>query len=221
MLVEECEHHWSDSVKRCVEAADAPGPAWSCLRDELAQNEVDVLSHQLTDIDRLADLIDKLKKKPAAITCKKTVEAHYGDARWKQELGGFKPADRKRMIAASRDLMTKACTADNWDDTQRACIVLEGGDYCFEGSAKRKWGFPATGAVTSVGIAECDDYSAEVTKLTQCTNLPSSARDSIVRSQQQTLAEIARVPATERARMASSCKAAMDAIAASLENAGC
>ena len=41
VLVEECEHHWSDSVKRCVEAAGAPGPAWSCLKDELSQDEVD------------------------------------------------------------------------------------------------------------------------------------------------------------------------------------
>jgi hypothetical protein len=221
VLVHECEHGWSESLKACLETAGDPPKVDRCLAAELTTDEIDELGSELSEIDRLAARIDVAKKKPAAITCKKVVDAHYRDAAWKQKLDGFKPDERKRMIAASRTLMTKACTADAWDDTKRACLVVGGEDACFEGTAKRRWGYPATGSVTSVGIAECDAYSAEVTKLTTCTNLPQSSRDSIVRSQQQMLAEVARVPATERARMGSSCAAAMEAIAMSLDNAGC
>lgn len=221
LLVEECEHGWSEPLKSCLEIAEDAAKVDSCLALELSVTEIDELASELTEIDRLAQRIDAAKKKPATITCKKVVEAHYGDAAWKQKLDGFGPDERKRMIKASRELMTKACTADKWDESQRACLVVGGADMCFAGSGKRRWGYPATGTVTSLGIAECDAYSAEVTKLTSCSNMDAKARNSIVRSQHQMLAEIARVPAAERARMGSSCKAAMETIETILTAAGC
>jgi hypothetical protein len=221
-LVEECDHSWSERMKDCVEAAGNEGSEIeACLAGELGPDERDEVTKKLTEIDGLAAKIDAAKKKPASITCKQVVAKHYADALWKQKLDGYKPADRKKMIAASRTVMTNACTADAWSDTMRACLVLRGGDVCLDARNKRKWGYPATGAVTSVGIAECDEYAAAVAKLTACNMLPQAARDSIVRSQQQMLAEIARVPADERAKMGSSCKAGMEAIAMSLSSAGC
>lgn len=222
VLHESCDHDWTEPLKECLEAAAGDAKQLdACMKQHLPPDELAALVKALAELDRLDDRIEAAKKKPATITCAKVVAAHYGDAAWKQKLDGFKPAERKKMIAASRALMTKACTADKWDATLRACVVAGGEDTCFEGTSRRRWGLPATGAVTSVGIRECDDYSAEVTKLTSCQNLPAAARDSIQRSQHQMLAEIARVPAAERARMASSCQAAMDAIAMSLSNAGC
>jgi hypothetical protein len=221
-LVEECEHSWSERMKNCIEgAADERAEIEACLAGEVDPDARDELTKALTDIAGLATKIAAAKKKPASITCKQVVIKHYGDALWKQKLDGYNGNERKKMISASRDVMTKACTADNWSDTTRACLVLRGGDVCFDAANKRKWGYPATGAVTTVGIAECDEYAAAVAKLTACNMLPQASRDSIVRSQQQMLAEIARVPAAERAKMGSSCKAGMDAIAMSLSNAGC
>lgn len=221
VLVHECEHGWSESLKSCLETADDPARVDRCLAGGLSIDEIDELGNELAEIDQLAERIDAAKKRPATITCKKVVEAHYGAVAWKQKLDGFGPDERKQMIAASRSLMTKACAADKWDDTQRACLVVGGAETCFAGIAKRRWGYPATGTVTSLGIAECDAYSAEVTKLTSCSKMDAKARDSVVRSQQQMLAEIARVPAAERARKGSSCKAAMESIETILTAAGC
>jgi hypothetical protein len=221
-LVEECEHTWSERMKDCIEgAAGGSAEIEGCFVAELSPDERDEATKALTELDALAAKIAAAKKKPASIACKQVVAKHYADALWKQKLDGYKAADRKKMIAASRTVMTNACTADAWSETMRACIVLRGGDVCFDAKNKRKWGYPATGAVTSVGIAECDEYAAAVAKLTACNMLPQAARDSIVRSQQQMLAEIARVPADERAKMGSSCKAGMEAIAMSLSSAGC
>ncbi|HEY5951679.1 MAG TPA: hypothetical protein VIV40_39565 [Kofleriaceae bacterium] len=222
LLGEACDHDWSETLKECLEdAAGQSAQIGACLVRELGPDEADALTKQLDDVAARAAKIAAAKKKPTTITCSKTVAAHYADATWKQKLDGYKPAERKKMIAASRDLMAKACTTDSWSDTIRACVVSGGSDDCFAGTDKRRWGYPATGAVTSVGIAECDDYSAEVLKFAACTSVPQSARDSIVHSQQQMLAEIARVPAADRAKMASSCKAGMEAIATSLNSAGC
>lgn len=221
-LLEACDHDWPDSLKQCIETAGHESAELArCLAHELSADEQQALDKQLADVSALAAKLAAAKKKPASITCTKAVAAHYADAQWKQKLDGYKPDERKKMIATSRKLMTTTCTADKWDDTMRACIVLRGGDVCFDGRNKRKWGYPATGAVTAVGVAECDEYAAAVAKLTACNMLPQAARDSIVRSQQQMLAEIARVPAGERAKMGESCKAGMDAIAMSLSGAGC
>jgi hypothetical protein len=221
-LSEACEHTWSERMKDCVEGAlGEPAELERCFAAELDPDARDEATKTLGDIESLATKIAAAKKKPASITCKQVVAKHYADALWKQKLDGYKPAERKQMIGASRTVMATTCSADKWDDTMRACIVLRGGDVCFDDRNKRKWGYPATGAVTTVGIAECDEYAAAVAKLTACNMLAQSARDSIVRSQQQMLAEIARVPADERAKMGSACKAGMDAIAMSLSSAGC
>jgi hypothetical protein len=221
-LLEECDHAWSETLKECIDAAgNRTAEIDACFARELPPDEQDEQTSKLKQIGELAAKIAAAKKKPATITCAKVVTTQYADARWKQKLDGYTAAQRKKMIAASRERMTKSCAADKWDDTMRACVVVRGGDDCFADKDKRKWGYPATGAVTSVGIAECDEYAAAVAKLTACNMLPQLSRDAIVRSQEQMLAEIARLPAAERAKMGSSCKAGMDAIAMSLTNAGC
>jgi hypothetical protein len=222
VLDEACDHDWSDSLKECIQLAGTDSAKiGECLVHELGADEADAFTKQLRDISTLAAAIAKAKAKPASITCTKVVTAHYRDAAWKNQLGGYAAAARKQMIAASRTLMTSACTAGKWSDTTRACIVAGGDDACFDGTDKRRWGYPATGAVTKVGITECDDYSDAVLKLTSCQAIPQSAKDSILRSQQQMLAEIARVPPADRAKMGSSCMAAMEAIEQTVATAGC
>ncbi len=226
VLDEHCDHDWQDAMRNCVvNSADETAALSSCIAQELAPDEAKALTDELDRLASLATKIADVKKKPKSITCKAVVQAHYADARWKDKLDGFKAAERKRMIADSRDAMTKACTADAWDETMRACIVVDGGQggarqECFV-REKLRWGYPATGTVTKVGIAECDDYAAAVAKLTSCNLLSQASRDQIARSQQQMLVEIARMPSAQRAKMATSCKAAMDAIASTSTASGC
>jgi len=221
-LGEVCEHDWPDELKSCINGAMNERVAIeACIEEHQGADKRDELTRQLADFGELAKKMDAAKKKPTSIGCKQVVAAHYADAKWKGKLDGYKAAERKKMIAESRTVMTKACTADSWDDTIRACLVSGGSDACFDDANKRKWGYPATGAVTSVGVTECDAYSTKVLTFASCTKVAQLTRDSIVRSQQQMLAEIARMPQAERAKTGTSCQAAMEAIELSLTNAGC
>lgn len=221
-LAEECEHGWSEPLKECLLIAGPNRTSIAeCLADDLDAGERDEISKHLTELDRIATKLAATKQKPASFSCAKVVAHHYADALWKQKLDGFKPAERTRMIKDSRTLMTKACTAEKWDATKRACVVAGGEQSCFNAFDRARWGLPAIGTVTSVGIPECDDYSATVMKFTKCDKLSPQARESILRSQQQLLAQIARLPASERAKMGESCKAGMDAVTSTLTSSGC
>jgi hypothetical protein len=216
-----CEHGWDESLKQCVvDEQRSPHGLAGCLSAAFSEPEHDAFTQRMTEITALAKKIAAAKKKPATFSCAKVVALHYADANWKLRLEGFKPAERKRMISESRALMTKACAA--WSDTTRACVIAGGelGD-CFDEDNRPRWGYPAIGSVSSVGIPECDDYSAVVTKFTSCNLLGDAARKTIVRSQQQLLAEIARLPASDRAKMGTSCKAGMEAVSESLADLGC
>ena len=220
-IAEECEHGWTESFKRCLlDAGSNPDDLEDCRDDAMSADERDAFITALRDIEMLATQIAKAKQKPTTFTCAKVVAHHYADALWKQKVDGYKPSERNRLIADSRTMMAKACAAEQWSDTKRACIVVGGGQPCFDGD-KLTWGFPATGTVKAVGITECDEYSAQVLKFVACDKLPQDARDSIVKSQQQMLVEIARLPVAERAKMGTSCAAAKEAIVSSLTNAGC
>jgi hypothetical protein len=224
-LHDECEHGWDDVLLACLVVSARIGDtaaASACLANGIDASERDEISKQLTELDRLAAKIAAAKKKPATITCAKVVAVHYGDAAWKQKLDGYKPAERKKMIAASRDRMTKACTADAWDDTLRACIVLRGGETCFASTGMRlRWGYPAAGVVTVTGIPDCDAYAKAIQSLTACSKVPQTSRDHMVRSLEQLLAQIAAAPADKRPAMGSSCKAALDAVEQLVTSVGC
>lgn len=221
-LDEACEHDWTDEVKSCINGAMNERVAIeACIEEHQGADKRDELVRQLADFGELAKKMETAKKKPASIGCKQVVAAHFADAKWKGKLDGYKAAERKKMIAESRTVMTRACAADSWDATIRACLVSGGSDVCFDDANKRKWGYPATGSVTNVGIPECDAYSAKVLAFASCNAVPQLARESIVRSQQQMLAEIARMPQSDRAKMGTTCQAAVESIETSLTNAGC
>jgi hypothetical protein len=220
LVAELCEHGWSETLKDCLIFTQRVDELPDCIDDGLEPAERDDLAQQLRTIETLANKIDAIKKKPASFTCAKLVAQHYGDAKWKHTLDGFKPAERKRMIDESRELMRKACAA--WDDTTRACVIAGGErERCFDEDNRARWGYPAIGTVKSVGIKECDDYSAAVLRFTACAKLDDAARNTIVRSQQQLLAEIARLPPVERSKMGTSCTAGLDAIASAFSDTGC
>lgn len=222
-LVEACEHDgWSEDLKQCLQAAtDANRPGKSCL-DAVDPTTLDDIRKKLTAIDELAAAIDKTKQKPAAMGCKQVVAVHYADAKWKDKLDGFKPSERKRMIAESRAKMMKACTDAAWSDTLRACIVAGGGETCLvAASMGLAWGYPAAGVTAALGIPECDVYAAQMAKVIACDKLPRSSRDALKQSSDELFSQVLGRPKAERAGFASSCKAGADAIAQALSSLGC
>ena len=220
-LVEACEHDgWSEELKSCLDAAtqeSRPGPA--CL-DTMEQAVRDDLKTRLTAVDKLAAAIEKTKKKPASMSCKQVVAVHYGDAMWKDKLDGFKPAERKKMIAESRAKMTAACAG--WSDTLRACIVAGGRETCFQAaSLGLAWGYPAAGVSVALGIPECDAYAAQMAKVIACDKLPQESRDQLAKSSQELFSQVIAKPKAERASYATTCQAGADALAQALTALGC
>lgn len=180
------------------------------------------LAEQLAEIDELADGITKARKTPSGLGCPQVVSAHYADAKWRGKLDGFSAIDRKQMIARSRDRMTKACGVETWSELLRACVVVGGGARCFEASRKGlAWGYPAAGTVTSLGIADCDAYGAAIAAIASCARLSEPSRAAIRRTFDEMQAHLASLPAIERAKLASSCRAGRDAVKQVAVGAGC
>jgi hypothetical protein len=213
ILEEDCEHDWSYEDRVCL---NEKGPAVCTpqLPNEMAT--------RLTQLADLAQKIADAQKKPATIGCKQVVEAHYAPVRWQNRLEGFAPKVRSQMIADSRALMQKACAADRWTASTRACLVLGGADLCFfTTNIRRMWGYPADGSVRTLGIAQCDEYSALVAKFAACTMIEPSVRDALVRVGAALKAQIAASPPAERAAKANGCEAAMGTVQNVMTNAGC
>lgn len=222
VILHECQHGWSEDHLECLrDAADASGVA-ACTRDHLAASEADELVAKLTAIDKLAAKIAAARQSPASLDCKRVVAAHYGDAKWKDKLDGFRPAERKKMIAASRARMLEACTKDSWDEVLRACIIADGEQTCFEAfRMSLVWGYPAAGTVSTLGIADCDAYGAAVASLMKCDKLPQESRDSMQQGFDAMKAHVASQPAKERAKLASGCRAGLDAVQQIASSVGC
>jgi hypothetical protein len=213
VLTDDCEHMWSEENRECL-ATRTPA---ACA----AQLPADIVT-RLTKLGELARKIADARKKPATIGCKQAVAAHYADVRWKNRLEGYAAKARKQMIADSRKLMLAACTADQWSDSARACLVLGGGDLCFFRSPiRRVWGYPADGSVRMTGVVECDDYGAAVERLSKCPNMTHDVHESLVRTSDALKAQIAGLPAAERSRRASGCRAALKPISDMIATFGC
>lgn len=213
VIDEDCEHLWSYEDKQCIAtrgviacAAQVPGD----------------LTERLTKLGQLGAKIAEAKAKPRAIGCTQAVAGHYGPVRWQGKLDGFDTKTRNQMIADSRALMQKACTSEAWSASARACLTLGAADLCFFGTQIRHmWGYPADGSVQLLGVPECDDYDAAVSKLAKCTNLDAYTRESLVRMAAALKATIAAAPKEERARRGTSCRAALEPIADLAADAGC
>lgn len=220
LLLDACGDGWDERSRACIARAGTAAVV-ACL-DHIDASERDELLATLTSISELATKISAARKKPAAIGCKQVVAAHYGDAKWKGKLESFKAAERKKMIAASRAKMTKACTDDAWSETLRACIVAGGEETCFQAEQMGlSWGYPAAGTVTTLGIPECDAYGATLQALSSCSKFPEEARKALTKSFDEMRAHMAKLSADERTRTATSCKAGLAAVKSIAQSTGC
>lgn len=223
VLAQACEDGWSHATRVCLFGPDgeAPDPE-RCLELEVAAAERTALAEQLARLTTLAEGIAAARTKPRTLQCKNVVATHYATAKWKDKLDGFSAADRKKMIAASRQLMTSACTSERWDEFQRACIVVVGDATCFEPDGRAfTWGYPAVGAVGSLGIPECDAYDAAITRVTNCAALPAMTRAAMQRSVDEIKARLASLPVNERAVAASGCTTGREPALELAKSRGC
>ncbi len=211
---------WSTEVRTCLAAATEKTTV-GCLI-QLGASQQKSIATAITKADKLATKSIQLAAKPAKVGCKQVVAAHYSDAKWKTEAVEVKGAARKKLVDESRKKMTKACTDEKWPAAERACMIGDGSDACY-GVAGRssRWGFPAAGVMLKIGIPECDEYGALLTKLSACDKLPDYARGSLLESYTQTAMYWLKTSAEDRPAVATSCKSASDALRQSGEALGC
>ena len=220
ILLDACGDGWDERTRACISRAGSTGVV-PCL-DDIDASERNELLAALASVSDLATKISAARTKPASIGCKQVVAAHYGDATWKGKLESFKAADRKKMIAASRTKMMKACLEGAWSETLRACIVAGGEETCFQAEQMGlSWGYPAAGTVTTLGIPECDAYGATLQSLSSCSKFPEDARNALTKSFEEMRAHMAKLSVEERKRAATSCKAGLAAVKSIAQSAGC
>ncbi|MEO6776995.1 MAG: hypothetical protein ABI467_28955 [Kofleriaceae bacterium] len=207
---------WTEQTKECVVAATDPLSTEVCLNAEASAPQ---LVQQLSELDTTATKIAAAKQQPRSITCAKAVAAHYAAARWKDRLEDRKPADKQRQIAASRTAMQKACVADHWDETTRACIVVSDAQRCYANALR--WGYPALIAATAPNLpAECGMYEAAIDRIATCAALPVSSRDAMKQAFDQTAASWSGLDAAGLKSLAPACKAAADAMVQAFPSCG-
>jgi hypothetical protein len=219
-LAQLCETDaWEDEVRNCL-APDRGVQDQTCVAQMPAEAR-DHITAKLAEVDALAGKLEAARKKKP--DCKKATAAHYSDARWKGKLAQVKGKDRTRMIAESRDRMSKACAVEKWDDTACACLFSGGGDDCFVAGAMPgiRWGFPAMGVVVTTGIPECDAWGAEVAKIVACDKFPQSARDAVQQAYEQATLMWIGTPKDQLASVAANCQQITDAVKQARASVGC
>lgn len=199
---------WDPSIRGCL---DHEANVNNCL-DVLPADARARITKRLGDIDGVAGKLADARKQPKKIGCDKVVAAHYADANWKDKVDWIKGKDRTKMIAESRDRMKKACVADKWNDTLRACVSVGGGEDCFAAAKVATWTFPAPGVTIPTGIAECDEWGKAIMQLSTCDKLPQASRDALVQAYAQLAQQITQMSKQQRADLAVNCKSGTDAI---------
>jgi hypothetical protein len=221
VLHEACDHDWNIVMRNCLADSDSPAQIEACLA-KLDTAERTELVTGLTRVSEIAKKIAAARKKPGSVVCKQVVTVHYGDPTWKGKLDSYKAAERKRLIAASRTLMTKACTEEGWPETLRACVVVGGGQPCFEAARMAlRWGYPAAGTVKSIGVRECDEYGEALAAIATCDKISDEARAALGKSFDELRAHMAGISGDDRKKAAVSCAAGRDAVRAVAQSAGC
>ncbi|MDQ3336312.1 MAG: hypothetical protein M4D80_14180 [Myxococcota bacterium] len=205
-----CED-WSTDARRCFQDVKQPERCRTLLEPDQKRDV----------IDRIAE-VDAVMAKVAATkppTCKKLVEVHYADARWKGKLEALPPADKKKVIAESRTAMVKACTDERWSGTLRSCIAADGGGACFAKAGS--WGVPPSAIAVKTGIPDCDAYGDALRALTTCNQIPRQAVQAMLDAYQQMAPSYANSSAAERTAAAKICSQADSAIRQSARSLGC
>ena len=211
---------WTEHAKECFAAAKDAGAIATCTH-KLADHAQTGVTTAVTGAADLATKTFDARKTAAGITCAKVVTKHYADATWKDKLTKIKPADKKAAIAASRTRMTKACGAEKWSPTLRAC-TLSGGEFpaCAATPDVNPWGFPAFGVVAPTGIPACDKYLGTMVKLAECPKA-KDMREALLSSVSSATSTLSELPAESREVVADACKQGMELATEQASELGC
>jgi hypothetical protein len=204
---------WTADVRGCLAKATTAADATACDAPQLAR--------VVGDSDALVKRLAAKRAQPSEVTCARASAVHYADAAWTGKLAADVTGEqRRKVIADSRALLTKACDADSWSVDLRACIVVGGGDACFTaaGVPGGAWGFPALGVFAATGIAACDAYTRAVDRLLACGKVSAPSKERIARSSQQTLASLLTQARDDAAEL---CQRADEEIEEMETNIGC
>jgi hypothetical protein len=154
----------------CFDSATNAGEIVACYRKldaNLQAALVDSIKKAYDEIKR----IDVLAKDKSEITCRGVADRLYADATWAGRPGSLSPRERKRVLAASRDVFAKTCADQKWSANTRACIATRTPMVQYHviqlpPCKEVEWHFPAEGV--RLGIAECDTAIALERKLATC-----------------------------------------------------
>lgn len=224
-----CDLTWSNDDKKCFGVAKDAGSVAAC-RTKLAEPSKHALGNILIESQARLAQLTSLKKNAKAIECKAVTVAHYNDDQVRGKVLSLAPAERKRVIAESKEKMAATCTSEKWPAAQRACMVLARGrtlelGECFPGNDKYtmmyKWGIPGPGVMFKTGILECDELGDLVKKIATCTSIEADLRQSLLDSLGSQLAMYLDVPASSRLEVGKRCKETQDIYRQGAKERGC
>lgn len=219
VLVEACNRdEWDVEERSCFAKASDRATTNGCA----AKLPPDKLQRAASQIERVDELLEKMiKGEKSPPSCAAVSAKHYGDAAWKGKLGELNAAERKRLIAHSREMLLDACKA--WDGQTKVCMFLGGGADCF--GEIYEWTYPTAGlAPSKTGIAACDAYLHDMALIEKCTAIPRATRDQLRDSfapMQEMFSNLGGMNADQRKAMAESCGYGADALQELLHQQGC
>ena len=176
----------------------------------------------LAALDLATQDVRRRARKTANITCPKVVAAHYGDAAWKDKLAKVTPAQKKTAMTSSRAKMTKACTADKWTPTVRACVIAAG-DFpeCSQlASGVDPFGYPAFGVLVPTGVPACDKYLAGLAKLAECPGA-KDMRDALLAMVSSATSTVSEMSDDSRKVIGEACEQGTATLADEFKQFGC
>ncbi len=200
-LVATClKNGWNPKTRECLAIATTPDTADACLKAELDPAALDALYKHYDEVAATAKSIAALKTTPAKIDCKHVADAHYVDAKWH---GKGKPEERKQ----SRTALVSACTAEQWDEFRRACMILGARSCSF---IDLRWEYPALSTA-------CGEYAAAIQRVGACDALPKTTREALKEA-----FEGARLGwSNQTSSVENACRAGANAVIAVLQSASC
>ncbi len=221
-LVDACNNDgWNEHVKECFQKATDADHVTTCMHKLNDNAQTGAQTAVLAALELATKTFDA-RTKPPTIACPKVVATHYSDALWKDKLTKIKPAQKKTAVTASRAKMTKACTADKWTPTLRACLIANGDfpECSMMPSGVDPWGYPAFGVIVPTGVAACDKYLGGLAKLAECPGA-KDMRDTLYAMISSATSTVSEMNDESRKLMSEACTQGSEALAAEFKQFDC
>ncbi|HUS30437.1 MAG TPA: hypothetical protein VMZ53_18135 [Kofleriaceae bacterium] len=201
---------WSTVEKNCLRDATTPDATNACVT--LAPE----IHARLLSLSSLAASIADLRRSLDKIDCTTVAVTHNSEAFWNATFDreGLKRADRKALLDGARYTMASACVDEQWDDTQRACMIAGGGEMLCLRTRTPAWDASYIGLTPP---ADCREYQRAEQALQKCPAVSSEDVDALTGA----LDTWDEGSGDQRQAIARMCKTYVSKIRATLTAAGC